>query len=202
MKRLISVLSVILFLIIVSGCTMNNEGMDTNDLENKAEETSRSEKGLSEKAGSNQVIKVDVINSIGEEVGIARLKQEENGVMIEIAAWDLPKGSHGFHIHEKGICEKPDFKSAEGHFNPVDKKHGFDNPDGPHAGDLPNLEVGEDGKVSETFLNEMVTLKKGEDNSLFKEGGTSLVIHAEPDDNISQPAGNAGARIACGVISQ
>lgn len=202
MKRFIYILGVLLVLVVVSGCNKNNSGLNTDSTNHDATETSLTEEGSSEKAGSEKVINVGIINTEGNETGQATLTQEENGVLIEIEAWDLPKGTHGFHIHEKGVCEKPDFKSAGEHFNPTDKKHGFDNPDGPHAGDLPNLEVGEDGKVSESYLNEMVTLKPGEDNTLVREGGTSLVIHADPDDNISQPAGNAGDRIACGVIKE
>lgn len=202
MKRLIYGLGLLLVLVIVSGCNTSNDGSNPNNIDSDSTETSLPEKGLSEKAGSPKIVNVDILNTEGKETGHAILKQEKNGVSIEVEAWDLPKGAHGFHIHEKGLCEKPDFKSAGDHFNPSHKKHGFDNPEGPHAGDLPNLEVGEDGKVSESFLNEMVTLKPGEDNSLLREGGTSLVIHSDPDDNISQPAGNAGERIACGVIKE
>lgn len=153
-------------------------------------------------AESEPSIHVDMMNAEGATIGTATLTQATDGVNVEISASDLPKGTHGFHIHEKGTCEAPDFETAGGHFNPTDAKHGFDNPDGPHAGDLPNLEVGEDGKVKESFLAEMVTLKKGEPNSLLREGGTSLVIHAEADDNVSQPSGDSGARIACGVIAE
>lgn len=199
MKRLIQGLVVLVLLIIISACQMDNEGSE-GQLENESEETSIIEKGASEKAGEQKEIKVNIMNAQGEETAHALLKEEKTGVSIKIEAWDLPKGTHGFHIHEKGICEKPDFKSAGGHFNPFDSKHGFDNPKGPHAGDLPNLEVGSDGKVSESFLNEMVTLQEGELNSLIREGGTSIVIHAKADDNITQPAGDAGERIACGVI--
>src|SRR5699024_2249947 len=103
--------------------------------------------------------------------------------------------------HEKGSCEAPTFESAGGHFNPDDKKHGFDHPDGPHAGDIEKLEVMEDGTVDATFLNDRVTLEKDQANSLFYEEATALVIHAEPDDYYSQPAGDSGNRIACGVIS-
>lgn len=198
MKKWIGVSCILMFVLVLSACGASKSGAD----DHQSKEASLLEEGHSEKAGSNQAVHVELKNSEGEKVGIATLKQEAAGVNIAIEASNLPKGSHGFHIHEKGVCEAPSFESAGGHFNPTDAKHGFDNPDGPHAGDLPNLEVGEDGKVQESFLAEMVTLKKGEKNFLLREGGTALVIHADADDNVSQPAGNAGARIACGVIAE
>ena len=103
-------------------------------------------------------------------------------------------------VDEVGKCELPDFESAGGHFNPTDASHGLDHDEGPHAGDLPNLEVGEDGLVDEEIIAENVTLKSGEENSLLQEGGTALVIHAEADDGTSQPSGDSGDRIICGVI--
>lgn len=147
-------------------------------------------------------IPVQLKNTEGAVVGTAVLSEESDGVHIAIDATHLPLGVHGFHIHEKGMCEEPDFESAGGHFNPEGKEHGFDNPKGPHAGDLPNIEVGEDGAVKTEVVADMVTLEKGKENSLLHEGGTSLVIHADPDDYVSQPAGNAGERIVCGVISE
>lgn len=180
---------------------MNDEGPNGNEEQDEAEETSVME-GNSEKAGSGQSVHVNLINTEGEEVGTALLSQVDKGVEVQIEAWDLPPGVHGYHIHENGICEPPTFESAGGHFNPTDAKHGFDHPEGPHAGDLPNIEVNEDGKVQYSYLNEMVTLKSGEENSLLDDGGTSLMIHSKADDYVSQPAGDAGERIACGVISE
>src|SRR5699024_8211654 len=114
----------------------------------------------SEKAGESHEVQVEIINTEGENIGTATLKQETAGVNIAVDVSELSKGTHGFHIHEKGMCEPPTFESAGEHFNPTDMAHGFDNPEGPHAGDLPNLEVSEDGKVQESFVNEMVTLIK------------------------------------------
>ena len=196
MQRIISTLCLLMLVLILGACGTSND----NSNEDQATETSSLEDIQAEKAGESKEVHVEMINTEGAKIGVATLKQEADGVNIAIDVDGLSKGTHGFHIHEKGVCELPDFESAGDHFNPTDMKHGFENPEGPHAGDLPNLEVGEDGKVQESFVNEMVTLKKGEPNSLLHEGGTSLVIHADPDDNVSQPSGNSGARIACGVI--
>lgn len=145
-------------------------------------------------------LEVELINVDGVGVGVATIGEEADGVHIELEAHHLHPGVHGFHIHERGLCEAPTFESAGGHFNPTNKEHGFDNPEGPHAGDLENIEVTKDGTVKVTVINNAVTLKRGEPNSLFHKEGTSLMIHAKPDDYVSQPAGNSGERIVCGVI--
>ena len=143
--------------------------------------------------------KADIIDTAGKSIGKATLVEQKEGVMIKLKVSGLPPGKHGYHIHETGNCATPDFKSAGGHFNPFQKHHGMENPLGKHAGDLPNLEVKQDGRAKATFVATDTTLKEGP-GSLLKEGGTAIVIHADPDDNKSDPAGNAGARIACGVI--
>lgn len=143
---------------------------------------------------------VSIVNSKGEEIGSAQLKQQGNKVMINLEAKGLTPGVHAIHIHAEGKCEPPEFKSAGDHFNPQHKQHGFKNPKGFHAGDLPNIKVKEDGTVTAMLESETVTLLPGKPNSLTKEGGTSLVIHEKSDDYVTDPAGNSGARIACGVI--
>jgi len=158
------------------------------------------EDAIETRAEAEETIQLSLINSEEVEIGMATLKETKEGVQIAVEGHHLPEGEHGFHIHEKGICEAPDFESAGGHFNPDDKKHGFDHPEGPHSGDIQNLEVNEDGTVDATFVNNRITLKKDEEHSLYTEEGTALVIHADPDDYISQPAGDSGDRIACGVI--
>jgi Cu-Zn family superoxide dismutase len=144
--------------------------------------------------------KAVLTNPQGEKVGEARLTETPKGVKIELKVEKLPPGEHAFHIHAKGVCTPPEFADAGGHFNPFGKEHGLKNPKGPHAGDLPNITVGPDGKAAFETVAALVTLKPGEKGSLFPAGGTSLMIHAHADDLVSDPAGQAGPRIACGVI--
>jgi len=158
------------------------------------------EEAIETRAEAKESIKVSLINNEGVDIGMATLEEGEQGVEIAIEGHHFSPGVHGFHIHEKGICEAPSFESAGGHFNPDNKQHGFDNPEGPHAGDIENLEVNEDGTVEASFINDRVTLEKGKEHSLLSKEGTSLMIHEDPDDYISQPAGDAGERVVCGVI--
>jgi Cu-Zn family superoxide dismutase len=137
----------------------------------------------------------------GKVVGNATLGEASDGVRITLRVNGLKPGEHGFHIHTVGKCEPPDFASAGAHFNPYEKKHGLDNPNGPHAGDFPNLKVGAGGMGSLNSTDTLVTLREGP-NSLFRPGGTSLIVHADPDDEKTDPAGNSGERVACGVIER
>lgn len=143
--------------------------------------------------------RADILDPAGKSIGTATLAEQKGGVKVVLKVSGLAPGKHGYHIHETGTCTPPDFKSAGGHFNPFHKHHGISNPQGKHAGDFPNLEVKEDGAAEVTFVAAGTTLGKGP-GSLLKEGGTAIVIHADPDDNMSDPAGNAGARVACGVV--
>ncbi|MBM4293321.1 MAG: superoxide dismutase family protein [Deltaproteobacteria bacterium] len=143
-----------------------------------------------------------LVDNKGQKVGEATLTEIPQGVKVVLKVEKLPPGVHAFHIHEKGVCATPDFAAAGAHFNPFGKKHGLKNSQGPHAGDLPNLYVGPDGKGALEATATLVTLKEGKPNSLFKPGGTSLMIHENPDDDFTDPTGNAGPRIACGVISK
>ncbi|WLR50407.1 superoxide dismutase family protein [Bacillus tianshenii] len=144
-------------------------------------------------------LEVELFNTDGDSAGTAKLQEKADGVKIELDVSGLESGWHGFHIHEEGTCEGPDFKSAGAHYNPEDMEHGLLNPKGPHAGDLPNVEANEDGEVKVDVMAPNVTLKEGK-NSLLKEGGTALVIHENADDGMTQPAGDGGKRVLCGEI--
>ncbi len=136
----------------------------------------------------------------GKKVGKVRLTATPSGILIQLYLTGIPPGEHAFHVHEVGKCEPPDFKSAGAHFSPDKTKHGLMNPEGPHAGDMPNLHVPDSGKLSIEILNPLVTLR-GE-RALLDEDGSALVIHAGADDYTTDPTGNAGNRIACGVITE
>ena len=149
---------------------------------------------------------VELKDAQGKDVGKAVLssktgKGAEPGVFMKLDLHDLPPGEHALHFHGKAQCDPPDFKSAGPHFNPEGKKHGLLNPEGHHAGDMHNFTVKANGHAKLSLLNKDVTL--GDDShSLFSNGGTVLVIHAKADDLKTDPAGNAGDRIACGVIKK
>jgi Cu-Zn family superoxide dismutase len=143
----------------------------------------------------------DIVNSQGQKIGTAKILAAKQGVKIEVNVSQLPPGIHGIHIHNVGKCEGPDFTSAGPHLNPDTKKHGKDNPEGPHAGDLLNIEVKADGRAKANLRDAMVTLGEGP-NSIFHDGGTAIVIHAKEDDYKTDPAGNSGPRIACGIIQK
>jgi Cu-Zn family superoxide dismutase len=150
-------------------------------------------------AAASTMAIADLHNPGGGHVGIATITEGDDGLTIAVNVHGMPPGPHALHIHTAGSCEKPDFKSAKGHFNPYGREHGLKNPQGPHAGDLLNIVVGPDGTGATIVVAPLVTLGPG-DNSLFREGGTAIMIHQGPDDYVSDPAGDAGPRIACGVI--
>jgi Cu-Zn family superoxide dismutase len=135
----------------------------------------------------------------GRETGIANFTEDSTGVVhIDVRASGLSPGLHGIHVHEKGNCS-PTFAAAGGHFNPLGKHHGLKNPNGPHAGDLPNMQVNADGTGYLNTTTNRLTLSPGP-TTVFDSDGSSLVIHAGQDDQMTDPAGNSGDRVACGII--
>ncbi|OMF68470.1 superoxide dismutase family protein [Paenibacillus glucanolyticus] len=141
---------------------------------------------------------VKLYNAAGESVGSATLEQINDGVKVKITASGLTPGKHGFHVHENTIKDR-DFKSAGGHFNPTDKHHGLKHPQGSHVGDMPNLVVGADGTVEAEMIIQHGTLGKNQPNSVL---GRSLIIHAGEDDEVTDPSGNSGDRVAGGNIPE
>ena len=141
-------------------------------------------------------------NSDGADVGTATIASSGSGVEVKLDLKKLPPGEHAVHFHQTAKCDPPDFKTAGGHFNPTNKEHGFENPQGHHAGDMMNFTVKQNGTAKATVKDADVVLGSGtEPNSLLANGGTSIVIHAKADDYKTNPAGNSGDRIACGLIA-
>jgi Cu-Zn family superoxide dismutase len=148
-----------------------------------------------------KMIKVPLMTSTGQDAGSATFKTVKGGVKVKIDLKNVPFGPHGVHIHTNAVCDAPDFKGAGGHFNPDAKKHGYMNDMGHHNGDLPDsINVGEDHMGSATFKLTSISLDPAAPNSLFLNGGTSIVVHEKADDEKTDPSGNSGNRIACGVI--
>jgi Cu-Zn family superoxide dismutase len=146
-------------------------------------------------------VTVPLKDADGKDVGTAKLSGKGTGVKIALDVKGLTPGEHAVHIHQTAKCEGPKFTTAGAHFNPDMKHHGLENPEGPHAGDMKNFTVKPDGTARITVEDPRVNLGDG-DHSVFAGGGTALVIHAKADDLKSDPAGNAGDRIACGVITK
>lgn len=186
LKKMIG--STIVLLVMLSACSGNKDMAEPENREEAAP------------VNAETPINIDLVNAEGKKVGEAELSENPKGVNIHVRAEGLEPGKRAIHVHETGKCDPPDFKSAGAHFNPGHKEHGFHNPKGYHAGDLPNLEVSAQGKVDVVLKTADVTLERGKANSLLDKDGSALVIHAGPDDYVTDPAGNAGDRIVCGSI--
>lgn len=144
---------------------------------------------------------IDMYNTSGDMTGTVTFSEADGGVNLKIKVEGLSPGYHGIHIHEYPICEGPDFKSAGNHFNPEGKEHGLMHPEGPHLGDLPNVEASDNGLVDVELMLSDATLLEGK-KSILQGEGTSLIITEDQDDGISQPAGNSGARQICGELKK
>ncbi|MXO86164.1 superoxide dismutase family protein [Altererythrobacter aurantiacus] len=139
-----------------------------------------------------------LISADGTAAGTATLLSEGSSIYVSIEATGLSEGQHGFHLHQSGQCTRPDFTSAGGHLNPTDKSHGIYSPDGPHLGDLPNLNVGADGRANAEAV--LVGSRDGILADIFDADGTAVIVHAGADDYRTDPAGDAGSRVLCGVF--
>jgi Cu-Zn family superoxide dismutase len=144
--------------------------------------------------------KIELKDGQGNAVGDIIVWDQGSGVALQLELHDLTPGEHAVHFHQVPKCEGPDFKSAGGHFNPEGKKHGFDNPDGHHAGDMKNFTVGANGRAKVKLEDSEVTLKDGPHSLLIS--GAAIVVHAKADDYKTDPSGNSGDRVACGVITK
>lgn len=198
MKLFRNSIFLLLTCLVMTACGGNNDQTNDADQENMGDE---GEAQVTDEEEAPE-IDVEIKNSEGSNIGTAVLTEVEDGVRVRVQATHLSEGTHAIHFHEKAVCEAPDFESSGGHFNPDDKSHGLEHAEGPHAGDLPNLEVEEDGTVNYDVVSDLVTLDEDAENSLIAGEGTALVIHEDEDDGESQPAGDAGARVACGEIKK
>ncbi|HLI78008.1 MAG TPA: superoxide dismutase family protein [Acidobacteriaceae bacterium] len=155
-------------------------------------------------AKSNETLTVHLKNSAGEDAGTAKFKQLKDGRLeIKLSLKNIYFGEHAVHIHENPVCDAPDFHGAGGHFNPAGKQHGYDNPMGHHNGDLPgNIMIDENHMGEATFKVKDLSLDPSAPDSIVAHGGTSIVVHLHADDMKTDPSGNSGNRIACGVIRE
>lgn len=152
-------------------------------------------------AAQAQTAKASLKDATGKDVGTVQLLQTPHGVLLKMSLKGVAPGEHAFHVHAVGKCEAP-FTSAGGHFNPAAKKHGMEAAEGSHAGDMPNLYIPANGELRIDVANNMISLVKGQPNSVFDADGSAIIIHAGPDDYKTDPTGNAGDRIVCGVITE
>jgi superoxide dismutase, Cu-Zn family len=148
-----------------------------------------------------QTAKASLKDAQGKDVGQVQLTQTPHGVLLKMTLKGVPPGQRAFHIHAVGKCEPP-FTSAGPHFNPANHKHGMEAKEGSHAGDMPNLHIPANGELVIEIANPMISLVKGQPNSLFDADGSAIIIHAGADDYKTDPTGNAGDRIVCGVVTE
>lgn len=160
-----------------------------------------------EESGSGPIEEAPAVPLVGPDgtvLGEVAAGDSAEGAVLRLTAQNLPAGAHGVHIHDVGLCEGPTFESAGSHWNPENKEHGLQNPQGPHRGDLPNLTVSEDGRIEATMTVQGSNLSGsrayGFSNTILDQNGAALVVHAQADDFRTDPSGNSGDRIACAVL--
>jgi Cu-Zn family superoxide dismutase len=175
------------FLVALAGCQPAAD--------DAAEQAAPADNAAAAQSAAPIVAQADLAAADGAPRGLARVTGKAGGLVVNVQASGLAPGRYGLHVHSVGACDAPEFKTAGGHWNPTGTKHGFDNPAGPHRGDLPNLTIGADGKGIVDFA-----LADAGADGLLDADGAAVVIHAGPDDLKTDPSGDSGARIACGVL--
>lgn len=183
-------LAAIPMILVISGCGSNNEPAPVDDT------VAPVEGDMADTTATGTAASTNLLTAEGADAGTATLRSSGADLVLTLQVKGLPPGEHGAHVHTTGTCEAPSFESAGGHWNPANKQHGLENPQGQHAGDMPNLVVAEDGTGTLEY-----TLKGGTIEGLLDADGAAMVVHADPDDQKTDPAGDSGARIACGVFS-
>ena len=151
-------------------------------------------------ASKEGTARAELHDAAGREVGTASVRQVGSRIRVRVDGANLPPGTHGVHVHQAGSCTAPDFSSAGPHWNPTNAQHGHRNPAGSHSGDLPNLVVGQNGRGTLEYTIAGARLTGGDTAMLDAKDGASIVIHSALDDYRTDPSGNSGARIACGVL--
>lgn len=188
----------LMLVLVLVGCSESEQLDTTSDKIEQNENNADNQDDEETKVENRKTI--ELTSTDDEKIGSAVLEQIDEGVQISLKVEGMEPGKHGVHFHETAKCEAPDFESAGAHFNPDDSEHGMENGNGPHAGDLPNIEVAEDGTGEFEFTAEHVSLLADEKNSLMDEDGSALVVHEKEDDGKTDPSGESGERIACGAL--
>jgi Cu-Zn family superoxide dismutase len=155
---------------------------------------------MNEAAPAATAQSAQLMDAGGKAIGTVEMSEDASGLTLKVTAAGLPAGTHGVHLHEKGMCEGPKFESAGAHWNPMTKQHGRDNPMGAHLGDLANMDATDGAEATSSYQVAGVTMV-GTGNALADADGTSLVVHAKADDYKTDPSGNSGDRIACAVLA-